>query len=195
MWRFRSRPTCPSSSSRRNAILEARRRALTAGAHDFLTKPFERFEALLRIKNLLETRRLHLALEAHNRSLEDTVCERTERLMQSEQVAAMGALLAGVVHELNNPLTVLSGQSQLLLRDSDPTLARRAAQIQRAADRCVRIVRNFPALRRRIAFLTGDVLSRDKRAFLDTTGAPGLTKPCDLDEVRRALHGGADQRS
>src|SRR5688572_6178149 len=41
-----------------DATLEARRKALAAGAHDFLTKPFEQFEMLLRIRNLLATRRL-----------------------------------------------------------------------------------------------------------------------------------------
>ena len=42
-----------------DAALDARRRALAAGAHDFLTKPFERFEALLRIRNLLQTGHLY----------------------------------------------------------------------------------------------------------------------------------------
>src|SRR5713226_3465362 len=43
-----------------------RRRALAAGAKDFLTKPFDRAEVLLRIHNLLETRFLNLALQAQN---------------------------------------------------------------------------------------------------------------------------------
>ncbi len=47
--------------------------------------------------------------------------------------------------------------------------------------------RRFPALCRRFIFLTGDVLNSDKRAFLARTGAPFLTKPCDLDEVRRLI--------
>ena len=46
-----------------DATREAKRRALAAGARDFLTKPFEPFEELLRIRNLLDTRRLHLTLE------------------------------------------------------------------------------------------------------------------------------------
>ena len=140
-----------------DATLDARRRALAAGAHDFLTKPFERFEAVLRIRNLLRTRQLYIALEEHNRSLEDTVRQRTERLMQSEKVAAMGALLAGVAHELNTPLTLLSGQAQLLSRHPDPTFARRVGQIERAADRCVRIVRNFLALARQQPPARGEV--------------------------------------
>jgi signal transduction histidine kinase len=128
---------------------EARQRALAAGAHDFLTKPFEALEVVLRIGNLLKTRRLYLALEAHNRSLDQTVKERTERLLQSEKVATMGSLLAGVAHELNNPLAALVGQTQLLRESvTDETLIRRADKIESAADRCVRIVRNFLTLAR-----------------------------------------------
>jgi signal transduction histidine kinase len=132
-----------------DGALEARQRALTAGATDFLTKPFEQLEMILRIRNLLDTRRLYLTIEAHNRSLEQTVRERTERLVQSEKIATMGSLLAGVAHELNNPLAILSGQAQLLRETVEPQqIARRSDKIYEAADRCVRIVRNFLALAR-----------------------------------------------
>ncbi|HEY4129218.1 MAG TPA: EAL domain-containing protein [Gemmatimonadaceae bacterium] len=49
---------------------EAKERALSEGAKDFLTKPLERTEVLLRTRNLLETRFLHLALKDENRALE-----------------------------------------------------------------------------------------------------------------------------
>jgi diguanylate cyclase (GGDEF)-like protein len=49
---------------------EAKERALSGGARDFLTKPLERTEVLLRTRNLLETRYLHLALKDENRALE-----------------------------------------------------------------------------------------------------------------------------
>ena len=48
--------------------------------------------------------------------------------------------------------------------------------------------RRFPALCRRIVFLTGDVLDRTKREFLESTGAPFLMKPFDIAEVRRLVH-------
>jgi DNA-binding response OmpR family regulator len=50
------------------------------------------------------------------------------------------------------------------------------------------VERRFPALRERIIFLTGDVLGREKREFLERIGAPTLEKPCDLGEVRRLVH-------
>ena len=141
-----------------DATLDAKQRALTAGANDFLTKPFEHFEVVLRIRNLLDTRRLYLELDRQNRSLEQTVRERTERLLQSEKVATLGSLLAGVAHELNNPLAIVLGHSHLL-RDSavDRRTGERAAKITAAADRCGRIVRNFLALARRRAPERGEV--------------------------------------
>ncbi|OLC14356.1 MAG: hypothetical protein AUH29_10355 [Candidatus Rokubacteria bacterium 13_1_40CM_69_27] len=137
---------------------EAKQRALAAGAKDFLTKPFDRIEVLLRIKNLLDTRFLYLELERQNRSLEQIVTERTQRLLQSEKVATMGSLLAGVAHELNNPLAVLMGQAHLLRElAKDSALVQRAEKIHAAAERCARIVRNFLALARQRPPERGDV--------------------------------------
>ncbi|MGH2693548.1 MAG: HD domain-containing phosphohydrolase [Actinomycetota bacterium] len=62
---------------------EAKQRALSLGAKDFLTKPFDPGEVLLRIKNLLETRFLHLELLDQNRILEERVAERTKDLEQA----------------------------------------------------------------------------------------------------------------
>ncbi len=59
---------------------DVRQRALGAGARDFLNKPFDAVEALLRIRNLLTTRYLYLQLDTYNRGLEATVQERTRKL-------------------------------------------------------------------------------------------------------------------
>jgi len=58
----------------------AKTRALSAGATDFLTKPFDSTEVVLRVANLLETRRLHQDLRAQNLRLEEKVQERTAHL-------------------------------------------------------------------------------------------------------------------
>src|SRR5712691_2599435 len=128
---------------------EAKGRALGAGAKDFVTKPFDMAEVLLRIKNLLETRFLHLELQTQNEHLEEEVRERTQRLLQTEKVAAMGELLAGVAHELNNPLSVVVGRVALLRSQlSGSPAAAQLEKVGQAADRCARIVRNFLALAR-----------------------------------------------
>lgn len=63
---------------------EAKQRALAMGAKDFLTKPFDTTETLLRIRNLLETRRLHLQLQRQNQTLEEKVEERTQELAAAQ---------------------------------------------------------------------------------------------------------------
>ena len=52
---------------------ESKERALAAGATDFLVKPVNAIEALLRIRNLLETRRLYIILENQRCALEEAV--------------------------------------------------------------------------------------------------------------------------
>jgi putative two-component system response regulator len=60
---------------------EARRETLDAGASDFVTKPYDMAEVLLRVRNLLEIRRLHRALADENRTLEERVHDRTTALL------------------------------------------------------------------------------------------------------------------
>jgi CheY-like chemotaxis protein len=64
---------------------EAKEKALRVGAKDFLTKPFDVTEVLLRIMNLLETRFLYLHLENQNQILEERVRERTRNLEAAQQ--------------------------------------------------------------------------------------------------------------
>jgi len=73
-----------------------------------------------------------------------------DALLQSEKLAALGALLAGVSHELNNPLAAIVGQAEMLQEDSVGTeFEERARKIGAAAERCARIVQTFLAMARR----------------------------------------------
>jgi putative two-component system response regulator len=66
-----------------DATDETRRRALAVGARDFLTKPLDRIELLLRVRNLLQVKQLQDRLLEQNADLEDKVAERTRDLDQS----------------------------------------------------------------------------------------------------------------
>lgn len=72
-----------------------------------------------------------------------------EALAQSERLNALGSLLAGVSHELNNPLAVVFAQASMLEEQLAGTShADRAGKIRRAAERCARIVKTFLAMAR-----------------------------------------------
>jgi two-component system NtrC family sensor kinase len=80
---------------------------------------------------------------------EETLRCQQEALYQSEKLAAMSGLLASVAHELNNPLTAITVQADLLQEESaDDELSGLAADISQAAARCVRLVRHFLTLAR-----------------------------------------------
>ena len=112
---------------------EARQQALSAGAKDFLLKPFDLTEVLLRIANLLETRRLHVELQRRNRLLEQRVQERTAELeRRADALARSTADLAqfahAAAHELAEPLRVVAHHLQLLARGQAEPLGADAEQ-------------------------------------------------------------------
>lgn len=111
-------------------------RALLTGAKDFITKPFDMTEVLLRIRNLLETRTLHLQLREHNETLEDRVRERTRELAEAQvEILHRLALAAEYRDDITGRhaervglLSALLAQ-ELALPEEDVRLLRRAATL------------------------------------------------------------------
>ncbi|MEG3840951.1 response regulator [Microcoleus sp. herbarium14] len=98
-------------------------KGLSLGAVDYISKPFQQEEVLARIKVHLKLRRLSLQLIEQNQQLEERVEKRTAKLyqtikelkqtqlqlVQSEKMSAIGQLIAGIAHEINNPVGCIVG--------------------------------------------------------------------------------------
>jgi C4-dicarboxylate-specific signal transduction histidine kinase len=86
---------------------ETKMAALSAGASDFLTKPFSTTELHVRLKNLIESHQYQRKLSKQNLVLESTIDQLKEtetQLVQTEKLASLGRMSAGIIHEINNPL-------------------------------------------------------------------------------------------
>lgn len=84
------------------------------GAVDYITKPFSLHEIRKRIQihhDLYESRK---ELDAYAKEMERIAEARAEQLIHADRLATMGTMAAGIMHEINNPATFISGNIQIL---------------------------------------------------------------------------------
>jgi putative two-component system response regulator len=119
-----------------DATPETKLRALAAGASDFVSKPFDATEVVLRIKNLLTTRLLQRELRDHNALLEERVGERTRDLEEArleilERLALAAEFRDDATGEHTQRVGLASGlvASELGLPSDTVELIRRAAPL------------------------------------------------------------------
>jgi signal transduction histidine kinase/CheY-like chemotaxis protein len=110
----------------------------------------------------IEHSRLYEQLETRLGELRDTQAQ----LVQAGKLSAVGQLVSGVAHELNNPLSVVIGYGQLLLRkEAPPTMTKALESIVAQAERMAKIVQSLLLFARqrkaeRLPVQVGEILER-----------------------------------
>ncbi len=133
--------------------IETARAAVRYGAADYLNKPFDVFNVRDLIEKCMARRQRKLAAEETLKTLHKVNEELTHSLAASSRAVTASVLSAGVVHEINNPLSIIAGYAYLLGRDLaevsnlDPDAAQgvqlRLTTIQREVERCKDIAQRF----------------------------------------------------
>ena len=131
--------------------------------------------------------------------IEEELAAQRELTFQNEKLSAMGELLAGVAHELNNPLSVVLGHAQLLLElEVASGVQRHTEKIKNAAERCARIVRTFLTMARQQPAKTETIpINEIIRTAVGVArygdGSNNMDIACDLADGLPPIAGDPDQ--
>lgn len=87
-------------------------KSFQVGGADYITKPFKLEEVLVRVQNQLSIRALQAELNEKNSKLQkalDELKQAQSQLVEQEKMSGLGQLVAGIAHEINNPVNFIAG--------------------------------------------------------------------------------------
>jgi len=155
------------------ALQHLERSADRVGAGDLSTLPFEpmpsrEFEHLRdafsgMVENLRDARESIARQVDEERRIRREIESLQQQLIRQERLAAIGVLLSGIAHELNNPLQAISGFAELLQREPElgPDVRADLALIKKESGRASAIIRNLSRFSRQQGSQPGPIYLRD----------------------------------
>jgi two-component system, sensor histidine kinase and response regulator len=133
--------------------IETARAAVRYGAADYLNKPFDVFFVRELLEKCMTRRQRKITMEENLQALQKVNEELSRGLADSNRAVTANVLSAGVIHEMNNPLSIVAGYAQLLSRDlarlrevdqgAAQNIQQRLSTIEHEVDRCKDIARRF----------------------------------------------------
>jgi signal transduction histidine kinase len=138
-------PGVPVLVALRLADAGAARNVLRQGAADYLLKPVDAEELRVRVGRIAELGQVQAQAETELRKKEDELRAANGQLLQADRLAGIGALAAGVAHELNNPLATVALRVEGLLARTPPDDPRRHALevVEQEVERMAGLVSNL----------------------------------------------------
>ena len=121
--------------------IETARQALKLGACDYLTKPFDISTMRAAIANAMERHTLSEEIHANNRKLVELQEELHNQKLQEEIVRTKGEIYASVIHDINGPLTIISGFIEIINQHISNATALDPGSLDLVKDRLARITR------------------------------------------------------
>ncbi|MCM8534041.1 MAG: response regulator [Lentisphaeraceae bacterium] len=94
------------------------------GAVDYITKPFTMVEIRLRIKTHHDLYKSQIELNSYAKDMESLAKQRADQLVCADRLATLGTMSAGIMHEINNPTTFISGNVQIMKSKFFPVIER-----------------------------------------------------------------------
>lgn len=115
---------------------ETRQMALASGADEFITKPIDAYEVVLRIASIVQVRLARLGMHEQKQLLDRTVSKYTleleqafaelrgsrQLLIQTQRLSVLGTMASGIAHDFRNALMLIMGSGEILLRDAEHEL-------------------------------------------------------------------------
>ena len=121
--------------------VDSARQALRLGACDYLNKPFDIPAIRTAVANAMDRRTLSFEIKANSEKLGELEQELQEQRLEEAMIRSRGEIYASIIHDINSPLTIISGFLELINQRIGDTTQIEGEELENVKDRLRRITK------------------------------------------------------